>query len=487
MDGSRRYETSLVAILFFAWGTVFLGRMSALYLALYFAPEFHLSHGQVGTVASVLAITWAASTFIFGALSDRVGRKPVLVPAVFAFSILSWASGLAHNFHQLLLVRALMGVAGGPTWSTMTALIEESSPHDRRGRNIGFVVSAAALVGLAAAPVLTTQVAARWGWRPAFFAAGIPGLLMSLVVWKFVEEPATDGGVHEKPSLSEYISILRYRNIWLCCLGAAGFMSWLFALSVFAPLYVTEVVHEPATVAGFLLGATGLGSFFLGFLLPSLSDRWGRKPLLLLMAAMSAVVPLAFLVPVLYVYPLVLALIVFVANSGQGIASVVLVLVPTESVPAQFRATSIGLATLAGEVAGATAAPILAGNLAQEHGLAITMWLAAAGSGLLFLAALFLRETRPDQGMITGDRSIDTAGNDRTVRRRGLRKLIVPLIQNPPPAPRTDKSPVSNGYSNRVRKARCRSGSPRDHKTRKESVRSALQNRFRSFASMNRT
>jgi MFS family permease len=118
---------------------------------------------------------------------------------------------------------------------------------------------------------------------------------------------------------------------------------------------------------------------------------------LLLMAAMSAVVPLAFLVPMLYVYPVVLAFIVCAANSGQGIASVVLVLVPTESVPAQFRATSIGLATLVGEVMGATAAPILAGALAQRHGLPVTMWLAAAGSGLLFLVALFLQETGTSQ------------------------------------------------------------------------------------------
>jgi predicted MFS family arabinose efflux permease len=244
-------------------------------------------------------------------------------------------------------------------------------------------------------------VAARWGWRPAFFVAAAPGLLMSLLVWKFVKEPAGESGIHEKPLLSEYLSILRYRNIWLCCLGAAGFMSWLFAVSLFAPLYITEVVHEPATTAGFLLGASGLGSFFLGFLLPSLSDRWGRKPLLLLMAAMSAVVPLAFLVPALYVDPLVLALIIFLTNSGQAIATVILVLVPTESVPAQFRATSIGLSTLAGEVMGATVTPILAGTLAQRHGLAVTMWLAAAGSGLLFLGTLFLQETRPAPPLAT--------------------------------------------------------------------------------------
>jgi len=393
MDSTKRYENTLVAILFFTWGTVFLDRMSQLYLAPYFAPEFHLSREQIGTLASALAIAWAASTLFFGALSDRVGRRPVLIPAVFAFSALSWMSGLAHSFHQLLLIRALMGVAEGPTWSIMTALIEESSQAKRRGRNIGLVVSAAALVGLAAAPVLTTQVASRWGWRSAFFVAGVPGLLAGFLIWKFVKEPSANGETtHRKPSLREYVSILRYRNIWLCCLGATGFMSWLFALNVFAPLYITEVAHEPATTAGFLLGASGLGSFFLGFLLPSLSDRVGRKPVLLLMAALSAVVPLAFLVPVLYLYPLLLAAIVFTANTGQGIASLILVLIPTESVPSQFRATSIGLTTLAGEIMGATGAPLLAGALAEKHGLGLTMWLAAIGSAVLFLAALFLHE-----------------------------------------------------------------------------------------------
>jgi MFS family permease len=394
MDSSTRYERALVGILFFTWGTVFLDRMSPLYLAPYFAPEFHLRNTQIGTLASVLAITWAASTFFFGALSDRVGRKRVLVPAVFVFSILSWMTGWAHSFHQLLWIRGLMGLAEGPTWSIMTALIEESSDVRRRGRNIGFVVSAAALVGLAAAPILTTQIAARWGWRSAFFLAGVPGLLMGALIWKFVKEPAhVANESHGNPTLQDYVSLLRYRNMWLCCLGATGFMSWLFALNVFAPLYITEVAHQPATTAGLLLGATGLGSFFLGFLLPSLSDRIGRKPVLLVSAGASALIPLAFLVPVLYVYPLLLAAIVFVTNSGQGMASLLMVLVPTESVPAQFRATSIGLATLVGEVFGATAAPIVVGNLAEKYGLSLSMWMAAAGSGVVFLVALFLRET----------------------------------------------------------------------------------------------
>jgi predicted MFS family arabinose efflux permease len=399
MDHSKRYENTLVAILFLTWGTVFLDRMSQLYLAPYIVPEFHLTHEQVGMLASILAITWAVSTLIFGALSDRIGRRPILIPAVFAFSVLSWLSGIAHSFHQLLLIRALMGIAEGPCWSIMTALIEESSTPTRRGRNIGTVVSAGALVGLAVAPVLTTQIAARLGWRWAFFVAGAPGILMGLLIWRFVREPQHDASTsreleaHHRVRLQDYFSILRYRNIWLCCIGAAGFISWLFLSNVFAPLYITEVAHQAPTTAGFLLGATGLGSFILGFLLPSLSDRLGRKPVLLAMAAMSALVPLVLLIPPLYAYPWLLAAILFLTNAGQGMPALVMVLIPTESVPPQFAATSIGLATLVGEIVGATIAPTLGGALAERHGLGITLLMAAGGTGIVFLAALFLKET----------------------------------------------------------------------------------------------
>ena len=125
---------------------------------------------------------------MFGAESDRVGRKAVLAPMIFLFSVLSAASGFARDFHQLLLIRALLGVTEGPCWSVMMALVEENSNAAHRGRNIGIVVSAGAIIGIAIAPVLTTQVAAHYGWRAAFFVAGAPGLVLALLVALFVEE-----------------------------------------------------------------------------------------------------------------------------------------------------------------------------------------------------------------------------------------------------------------------------------------------------------
>src|SRR5262249_50727238 len=154
------------------------------------------------------------------------------------------------------------------------------------------IVSAAALIGLFVAPILTTQVAAHFGWRWSFFVAGVPGLLMALLIWKFVREPqhhaVTEKLPSQKESASGYLSILKYPNVWLCCVGAAGFMGWLYLQNVFAPLYITGPAHQAGTTAGFLLGAAGLGSFFIGLIFPYLSDRIGRKVTLLISAVLSA-------------------------------------------------------------------------------------------------------------------------------------------------------------------------------------------------------
>jgi predicted MFS family arabinose efflux permease len=377
-----------------------------LYLAPFIVPDLHLSHEQVGLLASALALAWAASGLIFGAVSDRVGRRPVLIPTVFLFSLLSWLSGLARSFGELLFVRTLMGIAEGPTFPTMTSMIEASSEPKNRGRNIGIVVSAGALVGLALAPVLTTQIAARFGWRTAFFVTGIPGMILGLLIWRFVREPGeleAAGSHHSKPSLREYLSLLRYRNMLLCCLGAVGFMTWLFVMHVFAPLYITEVSQRSATQAGLIIGAGGLGAFMWGWIFPWVSDRAGRKPTLILVALISATAPLTYQVPFLIAHPWLMAAAGFLVNGGQGIAPLVLVLVPTESVPAKFAATAIGLATLVGEIVGGAIAPAVAGAAANRYGLAAALWIASAGAILVLVASLFMIETAPSK---TGKRGI---------------------------------------------------------------------------------
>jgi predicted MFS family arabinose efflux permease len=401
---SRKYETGLVAIMFVTWGVVFLDRMAQLYLMPYIATDLKLGDTQIGELASAVAVCWAVSALVFGAISDRSGRKVVLVPLTIVFSLLSGVSGLVRTFRQLLGARALMGVAEGPCWTVMNALVEESSEPDRRGRNIGIIVSAAALIGLGVAPILTTQIAAVYGWRAAFFVVGVPGLVMAAFMARWVKEP-TARARPEGPRLPvSVLSLLRYRNIWLCALAAAGFMTWLFLQNLFGPLYITRVAHQDPRTAGFLLGAAGLGSFVLGIVGPGLSDRLGRQRLLASTGLLSIVLPIALLVSGLYQHLWLLAAILFVTQGGQAIAALAIVLIPAESVPPGMIGTAIGFVTLVGEIVGGTVAPTVAGRIAETRGLQWPLWMAAAGALVVFAAALFLEEgTRVGQQGATLD------------------------------------------------------------------------------------
>jgi predicted MFS family arabinose efflux permease len=284
-----------------------------------------------------------------------------------------------------------MGAAGGPAWSTMTATIEASCEPKRRGQDIGIVVSAAAIVGLALAPVLATQIASRVGWRAALFVAGIPGVFLGAAIWKVMKEPAGEeagGRHHARPSVADYFSLLKYLNMWLCCVGAA-------VMNVFAPLYITESSGRSATLAGLVVGAGGLSAFLWGWIFPWISDRAGRRPTLLFVALLSALAPLVYQAPFLIAHPRLMAAAGVLTNGGQGIGALVLVLVPTESVPARLAATAIGFSTLVGEVFGGALAPTLAGAMADKYGLAAPLWIAAAGAILVFVASLFMSETAP--------------------------------------------------------------------------------------------
>jgi predicted MFS family arabinose efflux permease len=386
-----RYQNRMVAIMFFTWGVVFLDRMAQLYLMPYIAADLKLNETEVGALASVMAVCWALSGWLFGMISDRAGRKIVLVPLTVAFSVLSGLSGLARNFTDLAIIRSVMGVAEGPCWSVMNALVEQSSPPERRGRNVGIVVSAAALIGLALAPVLTTQVAAHLGWRAAFFVAGLPGLVMAYLIARHVREPQQPRAAARHQSVRGIFSILRYRNVWLCALAATGFMTWLFLQHAFAPLYMTRVEHLDPRVAGFLMGASGLGSFFIGVAAPYLSDRIGRRPMLAAMALLSTVLPLALLWHALYANLWLLGAILFLSQGGQAITALAIVLIPAESVAAGQVGAAIGFVTLVGELVGGTAAPLIGGVLATHWGLQLPLWIAAGGSLLVLVSALAIR------------------------------------------------------------------------------------------------
>jgi len=390
---SRRYELGLVALLFIAWGTVFMDRMALPFLSPYIKPDLGLSDAQLGNLNAVLALGWAASTFTLGALSDRIGRKPVLVPSLIIVALLTALSGVVKDYESLLMVRGLLGIAEGPIWATMAALMSESSSERTRGSNVAVVLSAGTIIGLAIAPVLMTQIASSINWHAAFFLAGGPVLLVGILVAVFVHEPRSSQPHHHhhKPTLQDFKRLIATPNLWLCAVAASAFMSWLYLFNAFGPLYMVEVRGLDPRVGGMVMGVSGMGGVALGFLMVWLAGRIGRKAAALIMAALAVAAPLMLLVPSLYNPPWLLASLQFLANCSVGITTLVLVVAAAESVPANTAAAAIGVVSMFGEIVGATAMPALGGTLASRYGLQAPLLLAGASAVVLTLAITGLR------------------------------------------------------------------------------------------------
>ena len=184
------YENALVAILGVTFGVVFMDRLAVNYLAPFIVRDLKLTATQVGLVSSALSITWALTNIGAGRLSDLMGRrKPLLIAAVIVFSCCSFVSGLATSFAVLIGARLFMGMAEGPVPPMVLTLMAETSSPKRIGLNTGLIINGClSLFASVLGPILLIALAQALNWRAAFWIAAIPGLVMALLIARFVRE-----------------------------------------------------------------------------------------------------------------------------------------------------------------------------------------------------------------------------------------------------------------------------------------------------------
>ncbi len=174
------YELTVVLLLGLAFGFAYFDRMAMTFLAPYVVEDLGLSNTQVGALGSGLSVTWALGAYFIGRWSDAAGkRKPFLLAFMVIFSFCSVLSGLAPGFGTLFASRMLMGAVEGPFLPICLAIIAAASLERRRGLNVGVVQNGfGSLIGTAIAPIVLVWLADHYGWRSAFYLAGVPGLVL---------------------------------------------------------------------------------------------------------------------------------------------------------------------------------------------------------------------------------------------------------------------------------------------------------------------
>jgi len=392
------YEWKAVALLGIGFGLVGLDRWIIAPLFPFIAADLGLAEGDVGRLAGILGILWGVLAIFSGRVSDAIGHRKVLIPAILLFSLLSGLSGMAQGLTALILIRALMGAMEGTYCPTSFTAVAAASKPQRRGFNQGLQQSGFALLGLALGPIIAIQllnVVPSWRW--VFWIVALPGFVVGLLLFLHLREPKdTRAGalIGATEPAGSWLAVLKSPNIAISMLALLCAMACVFVLSAMVPVYLVNVLKLTPAQMSVVTSAIGFGGFFGQFGWPGLSDRFGRKPLAILGFVGATACVWWFASTGAAVLPLFVALFVC---SFFCLGNVALITGPiaTESAPRGLISSSIGVVVGAGEIFGGGIAPIIAGGVADRFGLPSVLYVALTGVALGIVVCLFLRETAP--------------------------------------------------------------------------------------------
>jgi len=392
------YEWRAVLVLSIAFGLVGVDRFVLPPLFPSMMKDLRLDYQDLGNLVGVLGVAWGVSAILVGNLSDRLGRRRVLVPAVVLFSLLSVSSGFAGGLASLLAIRGVMGLCEGPVASTGVAVTVEASHPRRRGMNNGFFQCTIALFGLGLAPILATQLLKVTSWRAVFWIVGLPGLVVALFVGLVVREPASlardRGEPGGAPARAPLRAIFRHRNVLLSMIGLLCAMTGVFVLSAVMPNYLVDYLKLTGPQMGFVTSAIGFGGAIGQFGLLTLSDFIGRRNATLLSFVIAAV----FLWLFIHTGAKLEALFVLLSIAAMfdfGALAILAGPIPAEAAPVGLIASVAGLVIGAGEIFGGGIAPSIAGAIAKHFGIQYTLYFALAGQIAGLCISALLHETAP--------------------------------------------------------------------------------------------
>ena len=315
-------------------------------------PEAHL-----GWVVTSYAACLAVFALLAGPVSDRIGRRRILLAGTVALAVALGLHAFATTFPALLAVRAVAGAAGGLLSGAAVAYVGDAFPYERRGWANGWVMS-----GIAAGQVLGVPVgkglAMQYGFQAPFVAFAAVMVVAALLVWRHVPQPSvtrSDAALTPAAVARGYAALVRQRG------PRAAMLAYLLmfgGLGLFIPYFPTWLETSVGVTGGdivwlFLVG--GLVSVAAGPVAGRISDRLGRLPMIfascLIFAA--ALVATTFLVHDLAGAIVLFAVIMLtVAMRLSPLQSLLSALVPSEQrgmmMSAAISVGQVGMAISAG-------------------------------------------------------------------------------------------------------------------------------------------
>jgi len=335
--------------------------------------EWRLSGTAAGSIAAAFQVAYAVSLMGCSALADRVGARRVFVVGTVVSAVMSVAFAMfARDYWSGLGLYTLLALALGGTYTTGILLVAENVPVERRGRAMGMYLAGHSL-GLALALTLTGLAIPRGGYALAFWLLALGPVAGAGVSWIAVRASANI--VTPRAGGQRFAGeVLRNRPAMLVIAGYT-FHSWeLLGMWAWTPTFLAAcfVAAGSELTRGAGLGAYMTALFHVTGMLAALlagvfADRFGRTPVIFVMATVSAACSLTFgwmLGASLVLIVAVGLLYGFAALGDSPIYSTAI----TEVVAPAYRGAALALRSLLGYGAGA-AAPLVFGAILDWYGV----------------------------------------------------------------------------------------------------------------------
>ncbi len=237
--------------------------------ATFFAPNDPNAMAISGLLGDAFLITYMISAPIFGWLADRFSRWVIVGSAVIVWSLASGASGLAQTFTILFITRIFVGIGEGGYGPAGPTILSDLFPIARRG-SVMAIFCAAIPVGSALGYVLGGLIGAHFGWRSAFYALVLPGLILGSVCFTLHDPPRTGRPEFLDPRrsrLRDYLMLFRTRSYVTNTVAQTITTFVLGGLGFWIPAYLRFRNQSPAqgmAIFGGIVVVAGLVSTLLG-------------------------------------------------------------------------------------------------------------------------------------------------------------------------------------------------------------------------------
>ncbi|MDJ1372629.1 MFS transporter [Gulosibacter molinativorax] len=373
-------------------------------------PGWNLDKSGAGNIGSMVYVGMLIGALLSGRLSDRFGRKKLILVSITIFLIFTAACALAFDPVSLGVFRLMAGIGMGGVMPSCLALVKESIPEGRTSLAVTILMAGVPLGGTAAS-LLGLVIIESYGWRPMFWIGVVLSALILVLATTLLKESTEfttrqieimQGKIVERPGFGAMFSrVLIAATILFALAAFANLMTW-YGLNTWLTTIMADFNYPLESALQFSLTLNG-GAVIGSFAFAVLADRFGSLKL----AMVSGIVVAGALVLFAVGTDQLLVLLVLIAAIGMGAHSGLNLINASvaDFYPLELRATALGWSNGIGR-AGAIVAPSLGGFVfstsAGGLGVIWTFTISALLS-VVFVGALLIMARRKNS-----DSDVDT-------------------------------------------------------------------------------